>query len=610
MSSSLLLDELQALDPLSTSSSPSLDMDEALQNLSSCCDSELCDRAHYFDHPDKLSIHSSLDYLDELLMEDEDEDEDACCARQDAEASYSAIVSSLYDIIGELDPTSCESSSSLTRTTYSLEVSSNSLLTCEDIDPSLQQENVETQRVNQEIVQNTFYQTLNRDPRPSARGIRDLSARSGWNAQNWEQTSSVDHLKSTMNPSNMEISTFDEYKVKTAYADLYVAKRSLPDASTSAGTAQCLKEDKKKASRGVQSGSQSVRNANAEAEAFVDFRELLMNCAQFVAMGDLKKAREIVQKLYHIHGVSAKGNGLQRTAHFFCEALLSRMGGHRDETLGENTLSVASFIRSGRIWYEVAPYSKVMHYFVNQTILKAAKGASRLHVLNYGMFFGMQWPCLINALADREGGLPLLVITGIDCSKPGLNSLEWLEEGGRRLAAYAKTYNVPFQFHGVMSDPWEDVDPASLHLQESEVLVINCMLCLHHHPDESVDPKCTISPRQKLLMSMRNLNPHLLLLAEINSAGNSPLFVSRFREALYLYLNVMDMIDTLLSDSPDREFLEMMCHSVHIKKLWHLRGLNEWIGLRCTSNGMCASKEQDLNCCVFPQMFYPDQNSL
>ncbi|MCO5593017.1 hypothetical protein L7F22_047021 [Adiantum nelumboides] len=227
---------------------------------------------------------------------------------------------------------------------------------------------------------------------------------SGWKAQHWEPTSSVDHLKSTMKPSNMEISTFDEYKVKTAYADLYVAKRSLPDASTSASTAQCMNEDKKKASREVRSGSQSVRNANVETEAFVDFRDLLMNFAQFVAMGDLKKAREIVQKLYHIHGVSAKGNGLQCTAHFFCEALLSRMGGHRDETLGENTLSVASFIRSGRIWYEVAPYSKVMHYFANQTILKAAKGASRLHVLNYGMFFGMQWPCLINALADREGG--------------------------------------------------------------------------------------------------------------------------------------------------------------------------------------------------------------
>ncbi|MCO5593016.1 hypothetical protein L7F22_047020 [Adiantum nelumboides] len=73
-------------------------------------------------------------------------------------------------------------------------------------------------------------------------------------------------------------------------------------------------------------------------------------------------------------------------------------------------------------------------------------------------------------------------------------------------------------------------------------------------------------------MSMRNLNPHLLLLAEINSAGNSPLFVSRFYEALYLYLNVMDMIDLLLGDSPDREFLEMICHSLHIKQIVAFKG--------------------------------------
>ncbi|MCO5582377.1 hypothetical protein L7F22_036271 [Adiantum nelumboides] len=199
---------------------------------------------------------------------------------------------------------------------------------------------------------------------------------------------------------------------------------------------------------------------------------------------------------------------------------------------------------------------KIMHYFANQNILKAAEGASRLHILDYGFFYGMQWPCLINALADRKGGPPLLVITGIECLKPGQNCLEWLHENGRRLAAYARTCNVPFQFHAIVSDRWEDIDHTSLHLQEIEVLVINCMKRLRLHADESVDPTLNTPPRQKLLMSMRNLNPHLLLIAEINSASNSSFFVSRFREALYYYFNIMDMLDVVCGDTGDRLYAE------------------------------------------------------
>ncbi|MCO5597292.1 hypothetical protein L7F22_051369 [Adiantum nelumboides] len=222
----------------------------------------------------------------------------------------------------------------------------------------------------------------------------------------------------------------------------------------------------------------------------------------------------------------------------------------------KRVLCVGSYFRSLRMWYGLTPYLKILHYFANQSILKAAEAASRLHTLEYGFSYGMQWPCLLNALADREGGPPLLVITGIDSSKTRPTSLEWLEENGRRLAAYAKTYNVPFQFHAIYSDQWEEIDPASLYLHESEVLVINCMHRLRYLADESVDSTLTIPPRQKLLMSMRNLSPNLLLTAETNSAGNSPLFVSRFCEILCMFSNLMDMFDTPCGDDSDRLFLE------------------------------------------------------
>ncbi|MCO5597295.1 hypothetical protein L7F22_051372 [Adiantum nelumboides] len=141
-----------------------------------------------------------------------------------------------------------------------------------------------------------------------------------------------------------------------------------------------------------------------------------------------------------------------------------------------------------------------------------------------GFFYGMQWLCLIHSLADHEGGPPLLVIIGIDSSKPHPTLLGWLEENGCWLVAHAKTYNVPFHFHAIYFTNWEEIDPASLHLHKSEVPVINCMNHLRHLADESVDSTPTMSPHQKLLISMCNLSPNLLLIAEMNSSGSLPFF--------------------------------------------------------------------------------------
>ncbi|MCO5575201.1 hypothetical protein L7F22_028998 [Adiantum nelumboides] len=523
-------------DASTSPSSSLLGMEAAIQDPSSSCDSELSSNPISFDDADVLMVDPFLDYLNEVLMEEQAE-EDVLSMRQDVKASYNAIVSSLYDIIGEC--TSCD---------------------------SLEEEKTEILCSKQEMVQNSphrFSETAYVTECSIAGGSSNLRFNNSEMVQKQELTTEFD-FSFLNDKSNAELSSvkmsFEEFKVKAGYADLYVGKPSLSDASTK----MTRNEGKKKSSRAAWKGRKSVTNASAEVGGFVDLRELLVSCAQAAAIGDVKKASEILQELYQVHGVSDKGNGLQRTAHFFCDALVARlggMGGHQYRLMCENASSVVSFLRASKMWYGMTPYMKIMHYFANQNILKAAEGASRLHILDYGFFYGMQWPCLINALADRKGGAPLLVITGIECSKPGQNTLEWLHESGQRLAAYARTCNVPFQFHAIVSDRWEDIDHTSLHLQESEIFVINCMKRLHLHADESVDPTLNTPPRQKLLMSMRNLNPHLLLIAEINSASNSSFFVSRFREALYYYCNIMDMLNVVWGDTVDRLYAESVYYA-------------------------------------------------
>ncbi|MCO5581016.1 hypothetical protein L7F22_034892 [Adiantum nelumboides] len=345
---------------------------------SSFCRSELSSSPIYFDGPDVLMVDPFLDYLNDLMM-DEQGEEDVPCMRDDVEASYNAIMSSLNDIVSPLN-------------SMFSEPISDSVVLHENASGFHLSTSWNDQDLHADIKTEDQEKTSNPEPLP-------LSA------------------DSTAQPSSIDIS-LEEFKDSAGYADLYAGKPSLVDKVNSTDRVTKWNGVKKESSRAARKGAQSVRNASAEVGGFVDLKELLVSCAQAVAIGDVKRAREFLQELYQVHGASVKGNALLRVSHYFCDALIARMGG------------------LGGYQYKI------------------------MVALPY------------NALADREGRPPLLVITGIDSSRPHLTStLEWLEENGRRLAAYAKTYNVRIQFHAIVSDQWEDIDPASFYLQESEVLV-------------------------------------------------------------------------------------------------------------------------------------------
>ncbi|MCO5593020.1 hypothetical protein L7F22_047024 [Adiantum nelumboides] len=301
--------------------------------------------------------------------------EDVHSMRQDVKESYNAIVTSLYAIIGECSSHDLYSSES--SLTIKNQVSGESLRTDRNSEVNLEEEKTGVLCSKQEMVQNSphrFSETakVTECPVNNSEMVQKLTT---------EFDLSLPDDKSNVKSSSLE-RLLEELKVKAGYADLYVGKPSLLDTSTK--TTQ--NEGKKKSVRAARKGSQSVSNASAEVGWFVDLREFLASCAQAVAIGDVKKASEILQELYQVHGVSDKGNGLQRTAHLFCDALVARLGGmgdHQYRILCENVPSVVSVFRATKIWYGMTPYMKIMHYFANQNILKAAERASRLHVLDY-----------------------------------------------------------------------------------------------------------------------------------------------------------------------------------------------------------------------------------
>lgn len=95
-------------------------------------------------------------------------------------------------------------------------------------------------------------------------------------------------------------------------------------------------------------------------------------------------------------------------------ARMSGTGGRLYSALSNNRPSEAQMLKAQALFFcEYCPFIQVPHVFANHSIMEAFKGASRVHVIDYGILYGLQWPCLLWQLSQRPGGPPHLRITGM-----------------------------------------------------------------------------------------------------------------------------------------------------------------------------------------------------
>lgn len=286
----------------------------------------------------------------------------------------------------------------------------------------------------------------------------------------------------------------------------------------------------------------------------VDLRTLLTLCAQSVAVDDRRSANEMLKQIRQ-HS-SPTGDGMQRMAHYFANGLEARLAGSGTQIytgIMSKPTSAASVLKAYRLMLAACPFKKISNFFSNKTIMNVAENATRLHIIDFGILYGFPWPCLIKRLSSRPGGPPKIRITGIDFPQPGFKPAERVEETGRRLKNYAKTFGVPFEFNAI-AQRWDTIQLEDLRIDKDEVLVVNCMHRLKNLLDETV---VTESPRDIVVNLMRKMNPAVFILGVTNGAYSAPFFTSRFREALFHFSTIFDMLDTNVPrDIPERMLIE------------------------------------------------------
>lgn len=259
----------------------------------------------------------------------------------------------------------------------------------------------------------------------------------------------------------------------------------------------------------------------------------LMACAEAIQQENLKLAEALVKHISLL--ASLQTGAMRKVASYFAQALARRIYGNPEETIDSSFSEILHMH-----FYESSPYLKFAHFTANQAILEAFAGAGRVHVIDFGLKQGMQWPALMQALALRPGGPPTFRLTGI--GPPQADNTDALQQVGWKLAQLAQTIGVQFEFRGFVCNSIADLDPNMLEIRPGEAVAVNSVFELH-----------TMLARpgsvEKVLNTVKKINPKIVTIVEQEANHNGPVFVDRFTEALHYYSSLFDSLEGSNSSS-------------------------------------------------------------
>ncbi|OVA14158.1 Transcription factor GRAS [Macleaya cordata] len=302
-------------------------------------------------------------------------------------------------------------------------------------------------------------------------------------------------------------------------------------------------------SEGARLSARDVDELQPEHQDF-ELLSLLVACVESISSKNIPAITHFLSRLGEL--ASPEGTSIRRVTAYFTEALalrVARLWPHifhiavpRDIDRAEEETGAAL-----RLLNHVSPIPKFLHFTSNEMLLRAFEGKDRVHIIDFDIKQGLQWPSLFQSLASRTNPPSHVRITGIGESK------QELQETGDRLALFASALNLPFEFHAVV-DRLEDVRLWMLHVKEKETVAVNCILQLHKMLyDESG------GVLRDFLGLIRSTNPIVVLMAEQEAEHNNPSLETRVSSSLKYYSAILDSIDSNLPlNSPVRIKIEEM----------------------------------------------------
>ncbi|KAL1830109.1 hypothetical protein DCAR_0209518 [Daucus carota subsp. sativus] len=290
-------------------------------------------------------------------------------------------------------------------------------------------------------------------------------------------------------------------------------------------------------------------DGNGDHDGF-ELVSLLMACIDAIHLKNIEGVNHFIAKLGEL--ASPRGSSISRLTAYFTEAMALRVARVWPHIFYINTPRELNSAEeeSGtalRLLNQVSPIPQFIHFTANEVLLRGFEGKDRVHIIDFDIKQGLQWPSFFQSLAFRNNPPSHVRITGIGESKQDLI------ETGERLAGFARALNLQFEFHPVV-DRLEDVRLWMLHVKEGECVAVNCIFQLH---------KMLYDGSGGILMDflglLRSTNPTIVVMAEQEADHNYQSLETRLYNSLKYYGAIFDSLDLgLPQDSLARIKIEEM----------------------------------------------------
>ncbi|PNX62643.1 della protein gai1-like protein, partial [Trifolium pratense] len=127
-----------------------------------------------------------------------------------------------------------------------------------------------------------------------------------------------------------------------------------------------------------------------------------------------------------------------------------------------------------------------------------------------------------------------------------------LQQVGWRLAQFAQTIHVQFEYRGFVANSLADLDASMLELRspETESVAVNSVFELH---------KLNARPGalEKVFSVIRQIRPEIVTVVEQEGNHNGPAFLDRFTESLHYYSTLFDSLEGSLVEPQDKAMSEV-----------------------------------------------------
>ncbi|XP_049399618.1 DELLA protein GAI-like [Solanum stenotomum] len=272
----------------------------------------------------------------------------------------------------------------------------------------------------------------------------------------------------------------------------------------------------------------------------------LMACAEAIQENNLTLADVLNSQLRRL----TIGGAMKKVATYFTDALYHKIHRMNPRDIVESFYSTDQLLHMS--FYESCPLLKFAHFSANQSILEAFADSKRVHVIDFSLNQGLQWPALLQALALRPGGPPAFRLSGISGQPKSHDGSDPLREVGFKLAQFAESIGVEFEFCGFMVHTLADLEAPMLNIRPSNVETVAVNSVFELHRLFSIP-----GAFEEVLDLIKQIQPKIVTIAEQEANHNGSCYMNRIKEAWLYYSTMFNVLENSESTQTNNRDLDM-----------------------------------------------------